>query len=268
MNMLAAVGPWDLVADGYADANTEFFAGFNKAAMNLLELAKTDRVLDVGCGPGTLALVAAEKVASIDALDFSENMIAVLRKRIKQEGLSNVTPLVGDGQNLPHTDNEFDATLSMFGLMFFPDRAKGLAEMYRTLKPGGRACVASWAPTDQSPLMQVMFGALRTINPDIPKPQTDIASLENPDVLANELSQAGFRDVEVHKVTHGVEFSDAETFWEELTKGSAPVLMMQKKMGEDAWQEKSKIAVIHIEETVKTFPATLTSDAWLGVAVK
>lgn len=268
MNMLATNTPWDLVAEGYAEANMEFFTGFNAAAINLLRLSKTDRVLDVCCGPGTFARVAADKVASIDSLDFSENMIAILNQRIAEDDLSNVTALVGDGQNLPHHDETFDAALSMFGLMFFPDRAKGMAEMHRVLKPNGRACVASWAPVDQSPLMAIMFGALRTINPEIPEPKTDIDSLENQNVLADELSQAGFKNVEVHRVTHGIEFPDARVFWETLTKGSAPVLMMRKKMGEEVWQDKSELAVKHIEDKIETFPAKLTSDAWLGIAIK
>jgi ubiquinone/menaquinone biosynthesis C-methylase UbiE len=268
MNALATVAAWDLVAEGYAEANTEFFASFNDAALDLVAPTKHDRVLDVGCGPGTLAMVAAGKVASIDALDFSEKMISILRRRIDERGLTNVTALMGDGQNLPHPDGTFDATFSMFGLMFFPDRAKGLAEIHRTLKKGGRACISSWAPVDQSPLMQVMFDALRAINPGFPKPQTDINSLENPDRLAAELANVGLKGGKIHKVTRGLEFTSAWNLWDTLTKGSAPVLMMRKKVGESVWREKSKMAVNHIEEAVGAFPATLSADAWIGVANK
>jgi ubiquinone/menaquinone biosynthesis C-methylase UbiE len=268
MSGLATVAPWNLVASGYSEASVEFFRGFNDAALDMVAPGEGDRLLDVGCGPGTLALVAAGRVAAVDAIDFSENMVAILRQRATDAGLTNISPVLGDGQNLPYEDATFDAAFSMFGLMFFPDRAKGYGEIFRTLKPGGRACVSSWAPVKQSPLMQVMFGALRAINPDLPEPKTDIDSLENPDLLAAELAEAGFKGVEVHGVTRGVEFTSAAEFWDKMTKGSAPVLMMRKEMGEDAWCAKSEIAVEHVSRTVGAFPASLSSDAWFGVAAK
>jgi len=268
MSALATADPWNLVAAGYSEASIEFFRPFNNAALDMVAPGADDRLLDVGCGPGTLALVAAERVAAVDAVDFSENMIAILLQRAADAGLANISPLLGDGQNLPFEDATFDTAFSMFGLMFFPDRAKGYGEIFRTLKPGGRVCVSSWAPVDKSPIMRVMFDALRAINPDLPEPKTNIDSLENPELLAAELAEAGFRGVKVHRVTKGLEFASAAEFWDVMAKGAAPVVMMKKKMGEDAWREKSEIAVDHIDRTVSAFPVLLSSDAWFGVAVK
>jgi ubiquinone/menaquinone biosynthesis C-methylase UbiE len=268
MSSLATVAPWNLVAAGYSEVSVEFFEGFNEAALEMVAPGETDRLLDVGCGPGTLSLIAASRVAAVDAVDFSENMIAILRRHAADRGLKNICPLLGDGQGLPFEGATFDAAFSMFGLMFFPDRAKGYGEIFRTLKNGGRACVSSWAPVDRSPMMQVMFGALRAINPNIPEAKTDIASLENPDVLASELGDAGFKEVEVCRVTKGIEFASASEYWDKMTRGSAPVLMMKRDMGEDMWRAKSEIAVDHVARTVGAFPAVLTADAWLGVATK
>ena len=268
MNMLSTVAAWDLVAEGYTDVTMRLFGGYIDAALEIVGPGPGDRVLDVACGPGTLALAAAGRVAHVDALDFSENMVAMLRQGIEAAGVANVAPRQGDGQDLPYGDESFDAAFSMFGLMFFPDRAKGYAEMYRTLKPGGRACVSSWAPVADSPLLQVMFGALRAINPDIPEPKTKVDSLENPDLLSSELSAAGFGSVAVHGVTRGAEFASAAEFWDQMVRGSAPVLMMKNKMGKDAWREKSEIAIDHVARNAGPFPATLTADAWLGVGVK
>jgi len=268
MNMLSTVAPWDLVAEGYADVTMRLFAGYIEAALEIVGPGPADRILDVACGPGTLALAAAGRVAHVDALDFSENMVAMLRKGIEAAGVANVEPRQGDGQDLPYADESFDAAFSMFSLMFFPDRAKGYAEMHRTLKPGGRACVSSWAPVSSSPLMQLMFGALRAINPDIPEPKTNDDSLENPDLLSSELSGAGFGAVAVHRVARGAEFASAAEFWDQMVRGSAPVLVMKNKMGEDSWREKSKIAIDYVDRNAGPFPISLTADAWLGVGVK
>jgi ubiquinone/menaquinone biosynthesis C-methylase UbiE len=268
MSVLSTVAPWDLVAEGYSETTMNFFQGYIDAALELVGLRSEDDIVDIACGPGTLALAAADKVASVKAVDFSENMISMLRKGMVGRGMTNIEPYHGDGQNLPYKDGCFDAAFSMFGLMFFPDRAKGYAEIFRTLKTGGHICISSWAPVDCSPMMQTMFGALRAIKPEMPSPKTDLESLENPDLLKSELSAAGFRDVEVHRVTKSIEITSAEEFWESMVKGSAPVTMMMNSMPAEVWRKKCEIAVDSVKGTVGSLPASLSADAWFGVAVK
>lgn len=268
MSMLSTVAPWDLVAEGYSETTMKFFQGYVDAALEMVALRSDDDIVDIACGPGTLTLAAAEKAASVKALDFSENMLSILRQRMADRGVNNIETHKGDGQDLPYGDEIFDAAFSLFGLMFFPDRAKGYAEIYRTLKPGGRVCISSWAPVDCSPMMQTMFGAMQAIKPDLPSPKTNPESLENPDFLKSELSAAGFRDVEVHGVTMSMPVASAAEFWESMVKGSAPVMMMKNSMPEEAWREKSEIAVDYVEKSLGSFPASLSSDAWLGVGVK
>ncbi len=268
MGILSTVGPWDLVAAGYTETTMPFFQGYMEAALALVELRSGDDILDVACGPGTLALAAAGRVASVKALDFSENMLAMLHQGMADAGVSNIEARQGDGQNLPYRDGSFDAAFSMFGLMFFPDRAKGYAEILRTLKPGGHVCISSWAPVADSPLMQTMFGALMAINPDMPAPKTDLESLENPDVLTSEISAAGFGEVEVRRVTRSLKIPSAAAFWDGSVKGSAPVTLMKNSMSEEAWRAQSEIAVAAVDKAVGAFPATLSSDAWLGTGVK
>ena len=222
MSMLSEVAPWDLVAEGYTDTTMRLFRGYIDAALDLVPLGKDDRIADIACGPGTLSLAAANRVGCVKALDFSENMLAMLRQGMAEQGARNIEPHHGDGQDLPFEDGEFDAVFSMFGLMFFPDRPKGYAELFRTLKPGGRACVSSWAPVSRSPIMAAMFGAMQAIKPEIPDPIYDLTSLENPDVLEAELNQMGFRDVIVHPVTHGAEIESAERFWNKYGQGQRP----------------------------------------------
>jgi ubiquinone/menaquinone biosynthesis C-methylase UbiE len=266
--MLSTVAPWDLVAEGYTDTTMGMFRGYVDAALEFVPLCRDSQVADIACGPGTLSLVAAKQTASVKALDFSENMLAMLRKGMEEQNIENIEPYQGDGQELPFDDESFDAAFSMFGLMFFPDRPKGFAELFRTLKPGGRVCVSSWAPVDQSPMMAVMFGAMQKIKPDIPDPRHDLGSLENPDVLAAELRNAGFKDVVIHHVTKNSEITSAQHSWDEMVKGSAPVLMLKSSMPDQIWRERSTLAVDHIAKTVGPVPASLTATAYLGVGTK
>jgi len=267
-NPLSASEPWNLVADGYAETTMLVFEQFADEAIAASKLKPNSTVLDVACGPGTLALRLAHHAAQVHGIDFSEAMLAVFRNKIEQAGHRNIALHCGDAQTLPYADETFDAAFSLFGLMFFPDRKQGFAEIYRTLKPGGSIAVTSWAPVDQSPAMQTMFGALRAIKPDLPQPQRAVATLENPDVFKQEMIDAGFRNIEIRSVTKAFPIGSTAEFWDNMVKGSAPIQMMKKGLGEELWREKEKLALAWLEEILPTLKRPLTSDAWLGVGEK
>ncbi|EMN48431.1 methyltransferase domain protein [Leptospira interrogans str. L1207] len=113
----------------------------------------------------------AKNVKEVYAIDFSIPMIEQLKNGIKETKVQNVFTYVMDGQKLEFENDRFDAAFSMFGLMFFSDKVRGLKEIHRVLKPKGKIAVSSWAPISNSTLIQCLFGALRKANPDIPAPQ-------------------------------------------------------------------------------------------------
>ncbi len=267
-NPLSASEPWNLVAAGYAETTMKVFEQFAAEAIAASRLKPGAAVLDVACGPGTLALMAAREAGSVHGIDFSESMLAVFRQKIEQERHGNITLHCGDAQALPWADATFDAAFSLFGLMFFPDRKRGFAEIHRTLKPGGSIAVTSWAPVDESPAMQTMFGALRAIKPDLPQPQRSVTTLENPELFREEMQDAGFRNVEIRRITKPFPVASVAEFWDSMVKGSAPIVMMKKNMGEEVWREKEKLALAWLEETLPSLPLPLTSTAWLGVGIK
>jgi demethylmenaquinone methyltransferase / 2-methoxy-6-polyprenyl-1,4-benzoquinol methylase len=95
-----------------------------------------DRVLDVCCGTGDLALAATQAGGKVTGLDFSEPMLE--RARLKSSGLDWVS---GDALALPFADGSFDAVTIGFGLRNLADAEKGLREMLRVLRPGGRVAI-------------------------------------------------------------------------------------------------------------------------------
>jgi len=268
VNMLSTVTPWDMVAKGYSEVTMKMFQGYTDAALALTTLGQDSHVLDIACGPGTLALTAAEKANAVKAIDFSQAMVDILDSTIAREGINNIETFCGDAQKLPYADNSFDAAFSMFGLMFFPDRMQGYKEIHRTLKPGGKTVISSWAPTSQSPVMMAVFGALRAMNPDLPEPQTDIESLENPEFFKAELTAAGFKEVEIQPVAQTMQVNSIDEFWDDMVKGSAPIVMMKNNMPAAAWQEKTRIALDYLHDYLGEMPTTLAAHAWLGVGRK
>lgn len=103
------------------------------------------KLLDVACGTGVVAVTAALAGASVSALDLSPVLIDHARANARTAGV-DVEFTEGDVEALPHADASFDVVLSQFGHMFAPRPEIAIAEMLRVLKPGGRIAFSTWPP--------------------------------------------------------------------------------------------------------------------------
>ncbi len=260
---LAEPLPWNLVSKDYS---IEVVPQFEKFAADALRAAGTRpgaRVLDVAAGPGTLTFLAAKAAKSVEAIDFAGDMIAILEQRARDAGVSNVTARVGDGQALPYESSSFDAVFSMFGLIFFPDRAAGLTEMKRVLRPDGVAVVSSWRPFGEAPLLAAVMAALAEQLPDLPFGKNKAPMGEVDEVIA-EMTAAGFRDVRVEHVAHPMEEPDMATFWGSLERTMAPVVLLRERMGQ-AWEPVGAHILASLSARFGTGPQSAMMPALLGV---
>ena len=223
---------WNLVAADYATDIVPIFSTFAKKAVSMVDAGKGSRVLDVAAGPGTLAFIASAIGARVTAIDFSPDMIDRLRVRSAQEG-AQIDARVGDGQALPYDDASFDHAFSMFGLMFFPDRAKGFRELRRVLVPGGRAVVSSWVPADRVPWFGQLWGAMREFLPSLPLGGP--APLSRPEECLAEMREGGFEAVEVVEVTHTQTYPSMRQLWAGTTRTTAPIALLREKLGPSDW---------------------------------
>ena len=103
------------------------------------------RVLDVGCGTGVVAITAARCGATVTALDLTPELLERARESAEIAGVK-VDWYEGDVEKLPFRDGEFDVVLSQFGHMFAPRPELAVAEMLRVLKPGGTIAFSTWPP--------------------------------------------------------------------------------------------------------------------------
>ena len=268
-NPMSTPEPWSLVSSGYVSDTKPLFEQYCKEALQLSGFNGSGKVLDVACGPGTLSLLIHEEANDIQAIDFSQGMIDCFNTEIAQQGIKNITTCLMDGQNLTFPDNEFDWAYSIFGLMFFPDRVQGFREMRRTLKPGGRAAVTSWAPVSDSPLMQLLFGAMGAAFPSKDEGNSEkVLTLEDPDNFKNEMEEAGFLEVSVSHFDGEMTIYDIEDFLDSMVRGSAPIVMLKKKLGEEVWAEKRAIMLAWLEKQISQPPVTLHSRAYIGIGKK
>ena len=116
-----------------------------EALVNAVDPHPGQKVLDLACGSGTAALVAARRYCDVTGIDYVPELIDRARKRAEASGLK-AGFLVADAQNLPFPDNSFDVILSVYGVQFAPDQEKAAAEMVRACKPGGKIGLAGPVP--------------------------------------------------------------------------------------------------------------------------
>lgn len=171
------------------------------------------RVLDAGCGTGslTLALATHPELTAIEALDFEENFVTALRARADDPRIS---ARQGDVCALPYDDNSFDAAYSLLVLHFVSDADKAITEMRRVLKPGATAAAAVWSH-DGMPSWRLFWNTIRAVEPEAegngipsgPRPMTSEGELRA--LFAN----AGFADVTEARLTIMMDYADFDDFY-------------------------------------------------------
>ncbi len=130
-----------------------------QAVVDAAGVGPGERVLDIGCGTGNAALIAARLGARVTGVDPAERLLDVARGLAREEGL-DVGFRSGDAASLPVPDDSFDAVLSNFAVIFASDADAAVAEMVRVLAPAGRIVFSSW-------LRHGAVGQLSAVAPDL-----------------------------------------------------------------------------------------------------
>ena len=102
-------------------------------------------LLDVACGSGQLALIAARRGAKVTGVDIATNSVAAARDRARAEGLDAQFD-EGDAEDLPYADASFDVVASLYGAMFAPRPELVARELLRVCRPGGTIVMGNWTP--------------------------------------------------------------------------------------------------------------------------
>ena len=158
---------WDDHVSVYESVFEPFTLQFAQAAISALGLAAGRSVLDVGAGSGGAALAMAEQGLRVTAIDASPRMVDRILTRAAERGLSIYVQAM-DGQALQFEDATFDAALSVLGIILFPDAARGLAEIRRVVRPGGRVSVVTWTRPQHYELAVELRAAIQSVWPEQP----------------------------------------------------------------------------------------------------
>jgi ubiquinone/menaquinone biosynthesis C-methylase UbiE len=258
---------WDKSAAGYDTGVTPFSMRVAEDALRRIPLDTETRFLDVAAGGGALGIPAARLGAQVLAIDFSPVMVERLNARADGEKLANLEAQVMDGQALQLDDNTFDVSASQFGIMLFPDRQRGLRELARVTKPGGRVLMVVFGPPPAVEIFSLFFGAMRNVVPGFAPPQdSPLFSLQDPETLRKEMAEAGLRDVRVETATHILEVESGAHLWNLLTAATPPVAALVSTLTEDQQVAVQQALDQMLRQRSEQGPAKLNMQVHIGVA--
>src|SRR4051812_880967 len=154
-------GDFGRIAAGYVHGSGEFIAR--------LELGAGEKVLDVACGTGNLAIPAARAGAQVTGIDIAPNLLEQAQAWARAEGFL-IRFDEGNAEKMPYGDGAFDAVVSMFGAMFAPRPDDTAAELVRVCRAGGHIAMANWTPDGFIGQMFKIVGTYAPPAPGVPSP--------------------------------------------------------------------------------------------------
>lgn len=190
---------------------------WRKKAVRMLREIEPKRILDLATGTGDFALeLLSLKPSEIVGMDISEGMLEVGREKMEKRGVSSIISMrLGDSENLPFEDNYFDALTVGFGVRNYENLEKGLAEMLRVVRPGGKLIILEFSKPKKFPIKQYYAFHSRYIIPFFGKriskdekayaylPESVAAFPEGKD-FTNILEKLGYKQVRTRLVSGGI----------------------------------------------------------------
>ena len=258
-------GCWDDHVDLYEAVFEPLSLAFARAAIARLELRRGDRVLDVAAGAGGAALVMAEMGAHVTAIDGSARMVARIGRRA-QEMHVEIDARVTEGEDLGFPDGSFDAALSVLGVILFPDPVRGLAEMRRVVRRGGRVAVVTWTEPHRYELARTLREAILALGADSGAPDAVPAQLRFVEAEAFRalFAEAGFRAATLETIEAHLQVPSARWLAERL-EFAPGMRAWVSRLGSRCQAVRDEFAA-RLEAAQGTGPVKLGGVASIGLA--
>jgi demethylmenaquinone methyltransferase/2-methoxy-6-polyprenyl-1,4-benzoquinol methylase len=191
---------------------------WRKKAMRRLALWKPQTIMDVATGTGDFAILATKMLnpQSVIGVDISEGMMKVGAEKVERLNMSDTIKFKKDDcMNLSFADNSFDAVIAAFGIRNFPDLDKGLSEICRVMKKGGRLCILELTEPKGFPMKQLFRIYSHTFLPIYGKLiskdnsaynylTATIEAFPQGETMMEIFKKAGFSDANFERLTFGI----------------------------------------------------------------
>jgi SAM-dependent methyltransferase len=243
--------------DGYDRFMGRYSSPLAVAFVDRVGVASGQRALDVGCGPGALTRVLAERAGAgnVAGVDPTEAFVEQTRLRVPAADLR-----VAPAEAIPFEDDTFDRALSQLVFHFVQDPAAAVAEMKRVTRPGGRVAACVW-DREAMTMIRSYWEAAREIDPNA-SPAGDRFGSE-PGQLSGLWHDAGLRDVEDGSLTVSSTYEDFEELWGAMLSAPGPIGVHRASL-DDAGREELRAALRRRVGSPQG-PFELSAAAWYAV---
>ncbi|KQZ98481.1 SAM-dependent methyltransferase [Mesorhizobium sp. Root157] len=187
-------------------------------------LAKGEKVLDVGCGTGSLtfALAKSAHLGTIDAIDYSPVFVEAAQRR-------NTDPRInirqGDACALPYEDGTFDRAMALLVLHFVPEAGKAVAEMRRVVRPGGVVAAVVWDHLGGMPGMRMMVDTVAALSEGGRQLRSRYCfqPMMQPGEMKRTFVEQGLSDVTETELMIRMDYQDFDDYWAPIAAGEGPL---------------------------------------------
>ena len=233
----------------------EMLRPFGEKAMSALNPQSGEKILEIGCGTGTMTLALADRIKTsgeVLGADISRPMLQKAIARAKAISEQSIAFVETDAQVHAFPKGIFDAIFSRFGVMFFEDPIAAFRNFHSAVRPGGRLAYVCWADRKDNPWIRIPTGASKAFL-DIPPPPEDDApgqfAMEREARVREILGEAGWTSIELERfdIDHslGENVVDAAGFISQMGPMSEPFAL--------ADNETKKQCLAVIENALKPY---------------
>jgi SAM-dependent methyltransferase len=240
--------------EAYARHVGRYGAALSAAHAEAARLARGDRALDVGCGPGVLLAELARRLGAerVAAVDPSEPFVEAARVAVPGADVR-----VASAEALPFNDAAFDVVMSQLVVNFMEDAEAGVREMRRVARRAVTSCV--WDYAGAMTMLRAFWDAALELDPEAPD-EGRVMRHCTPDELAALWERAGLREVETEALAVEAGYADFDDYWLPFTSGIAPSGAYCASLDDDARAGLREACFRRLGSP--TGPFSLSARAW------
>jgi ubiquinone/menaquinone biosynthesis C-methylase UbiE len=227
---------WDKAAVYYENFWQNQLKPAQDLLLEMIKPVKGEKILDTASGTGLVSFRVKQAVGDdgfVLGTDISEKMVEISNAIVEEKKIRNIQFARMDAEQLQAPDNNFDAAICALGLMYFPDPLKALKEMYRVLKPGGRAAGAVWGQRDHCGWSEIFEIVDKRVSSEV---CPMFFNLGNPGQLPLYFKAAGYTNIESKKISTTLHYeTDEEAIGAAFAGG--PVALAYNKFNDTVKKE-------------------------------
>jgi len=257
---------FDTVAPGYDHPSMPFFPETAKRLVERLELEPHQHLLDVCTGTGVVALTAAEKLTrgKVTGIDLSSGMLQQAINKAAAKNLDNIEFKQMDLEHLELDEATFDIATSSFGLFFLEDMIRGLGNIARTVKPGGKVAITSFTGEAFSPMADIFIRRYESTGREVPP--LSWKRLATHELIKEHFNAVNITNVNIYHEPLGYRMTSAQMWWDIVWNAGWRNLLNQ--MTEEEQKDFEKAHMQEIAEVVGDEGVWFNTEVLIAIGEK